>query len=71
MESARRQIELLGPVAADNSSALHKALGFGVEHFELDFEQQQARCPQGQWAIRWHQQTTKPCRQPAPGDGGD
>ena len=57
VESARRQVELLGPVAADNSSTLHKAPGFGVEHFELDFEQQQARCPQGQWAIRWHQQS--------------
>jgi Transposase DDE domain len=57
VESAKRQIELLGPVAADNSSALHKAPGFGVEHFELDFEQQRARCPQGQWAIRWHQQS--------------
>ncbi len=55
--SARRQVQLLGPVAADNSSALHKAPGFGVEHFELDFDHQQARCPQGQWAIRWHQQS--------------
>jgi len=56
VESARHGVELLGPVAADNSSALHKAAGFGVEHFELDFSQQQARCPQGEEAIRWHQQ---------------
>jgi transposase len=56
VESARHGVELLGPVAADNSSALHKAPGFGVEHFHLDFSQQQARCPQGQQAIRWHQQ---------------
>lgn len=56
VESGSRGVELLGPVAADNSSALHKAAGFGVEHFELDFSAQQARCPQGQQAIRWHQQ---------------
>ena len=56
VESARHGVELLGPVAADNSSALHKAPGFGVEHFELDFSHQQARCPQGDEAIRWHQQ---------------
>jgi len=64
LESARHGVELLGPVAADNSSTLHKAPGFGVEHFELDFSDQQARCPQGQQArcpqgqqaIGWHQQ---------------
>jgi transposase len=56
VESARHGVELLGPVAADNSSALHKAAGFGVEHFELDFSLPQARCPQGQQAVRWHQQ---------------
>lgn len=56
IESAGRGVELLGPVAADNSSVLHKAPGFGVEHFELDFSQQQAHCPQGEEAIRWHQQ---------------
>jgi transposase len=43
--------QLLGPVHDDRSWQQHT--GYGQPTFELDWEQQQARCPQGQVSASW------------------
>jgi len=52
--SQQRGIKLLGPVSYDTSSVMRKAPGFAVEHFGLDFDKQQARCPAGHLATQWY-----------------
>jgi hypothetical protein len=49
--SAARGIELLGPVAQDTAG---KPEGFKQSDFKLDFEAQQATCPQGKVAPVWY-----------------
>jgi transposase len=46
-------IELIGPVLADNSWQSKAGKGFDVAHFRLDWQAQQATCPQGQTSYRW------------------
>ncbi len=46
-------IELVGPVLPDSSWQAQSPDGLDSSHFEIDWEQQQARCPQGQLSIRW------------------
>src|SRR5260370_42091188 len=46
-------IRLLGPVLADNSWQAKAGNGFDVAHFRLDWQNQQATCPQGQRSARW------------------
>lgn len=48
--SAARGVELLGPVAQDTAG---KPEGFRQSDFDLDFETQQATCPQGKIAPAW------------------
>jgi transposase len=46
-------IRLLGPVLSDNSWQAKAGQGFDVAHFQLDWQNQQATCPQGQTSARW------------------
>ncbi len=46
-------IRLLGPVLSDNSWQCKAGKGFDVAHFHLDWQAQQATCPQGQSSHRW------------------
>ncbi|MFL5590729.1 MAG: IS1182 family transposase [Ktedonobacteraceae bacterium] len=46
-------IRLVGPVLADNSWQAKEGRGFDVAHFQLDWQNQQATCPQGQLSSRW------------------
>lgn len=46
-------IRLLGPVLSDNSWQAKAGKGFDVAHFQLDWQHQQATCPQGQRSARW------------------
>src|SRR5258708_35466039 len=46
-------IALVGPVLADNSWQAKAGKGFDVAHFQLDWQAQQATCPQGQVSHRW------------------
>ncbi len=46
-------IKLLGPVLSDNSWQAKAGKGFDVAHFQLDWHNRQATCPQGQTSARW------------------
>ncbi len=46
-------IRLLGPVLSDNSWQAKAGKGFDLAHFQLDWQNQQATCPQGQTSSRW------------------
>jgi transposase len=54
--SAARGIELLGPVAQDTAG---KPEGYKQSDFELDFEAQQATCPQGKIALAWYERPSE------------
>ena len=47
--------QLLGPVLADTS--WQQQTGYGLEAFELDWQQEQVRCPQGQLSQSWRPNT--------------
>ncbi len=46
-------IRLVGPVLADNSWQAKAGKGFDLAHFQLDWQNQQAICPQGHISSRW------------------
>jgi len=46
-------IRLLGPVLSDNSWQAKAGKGFALAHFQLDWQNRQATCPQGQTSSRW------------------
>ena len=46
-------VRLLGPVLSDNSWQAKAGKGFDVAHFQLDWQNLQATCPQGQTSARW------------------
>jgi len=46
-------IKLVGPVLADNSWQAKAGKGFDLAHFQIDWQNQQATCPQGQISSRW------------------
>jgi transposase len=48
-------IRLLGPVLSDNSWQAKADKGFDVAHFRIDWQHQQATCPQGHTSARWSQ----------------
>jgi transposase len=48
-------IRLLGPVLSDNSWQAKADKGFDAGSFHLDWQVQQATCPQGQTSSRWGQ----------------
>jgi transposase len=46
-------IKLVGPVLSDNSWQAKAGKGFDLAHFQIDWHNQQATCPQGQTSSRW------------------
>ena len=44
----KHAIKLVGPVLADNSWQAKAGKGFDLAHFQIDWQNQQATCPQGQ-----------------------
>src|SRR5947209_3627523 len=46
-------IKLVGPVLSDNSWQAKADKGFDVAHFQLDWQNLQATCPQGHTSARW------------------
>lgn len=50
---SRHQIEVVGPLSANSGWQSRAATGYGLEAFELDWEAQKARCPQGSHSVRW------------------
>jgi transposase len=51
VQEARKGTQLLGPVLLDTS--WQQQTGYGLGAFELDWQQQQARCPQGHLSQSW------------------
>jgi transposase len=51
--SQQQGIRLLGPALTDNSWQARADQGFGASHFQIDWNHQQATCPQGQVSSRW------------------
>lgn len=51
VSEADKGSQLLGPVLLDTS--WQQQTGYGLSAFELDWQQQQARCPQGQVSQSW------------------
>jgi transposase len=52
---AEHGIELLGPVGGEPSWQATTATGFAAAQFVLDWEAQQAWCPQGQQSVGWRE----------------
>lgn len=50
--SADRDIELVGPALADTS---RKPEGYKQRDFEIDFEKQEATCPEGKTSYKWYE----------------
>lgn len=50
---SRHQIEVVGLLSANSGWQSRAATGYGLEAFELDWEAQKARCPQGSHSMRW------------------
>jgi transposase len=50
---AEYQVELVGPTRSDYHWQAREDTGFAVEHFQLDWERQQATCPEGHTSISW------------------
>ena len=48
-----RDIDLVGPAAPDRSWQARSAGGFAATQFVLDWERQQATCPQGETSVQW------------------
>ena len=52
-------IEIIGPVLPDSSWQARAQQGFDIRHFELDWDQQQARCPLGHLSHTWKPSTDR------------
>lgn len=62
VESENRSVELLGPIQLDTSLVARNDEGFSSEHFQIDFDNKQAFCPNGQPAQKWVETTGKNAR---------
>ena len=56
---SRHHIEVVGPPLPRSSYQHRSGHGYGLEAFELDWEAEQARCPQGHLSISWRPQRTE------------
>jgi transposase len=59
VSSAKSEIDLVGPVLEDQSWQARAKEGFGAAQFVIDWEKQQAHCPQGKTSVTWR--PTKDC----------
>lgn len=50
---ANYQIDVVGPVATDHSWQAKAGEGFAAAQFVIDWEQEQAMCPQGKTSAQW------------------
>lgn len=57
LDAEQQGVELLGPVQGNGHWQSQQQTGYALEDFVLDWEQQQARCPQGQTSTRWRTET--------------
>lgn len=55
VQNQRQGIDLVGPVKQDPSWQRRAAEGFDASAFQIDWEQRQAVCPQGQTSQRWRE----------------
>jgi transposase len=53
VRSRQQATTLIGPVIAEQSWQARAGLGFGVTHFAIDWDRQQAQCPQGKPSRQW------------------
>jgi transposase len=47
------QIDVVGPLSSNSGWQSRAATGYGLDAFELDWEAETARCPQGSHSVRW------------------
>jgi transposase len=47
------QVDLVGPIYADRHWQARAKEGFDVGHFQVDWEAQVVRCPEGRTSVRW------------------
>jgi transposase len=52
-------VDVVGPVRADTSWQAQTEGAFDLTCFEIDWEQQRARCPMGKYSRYWHEGTGK------------
>jgi transposase len=50
---SQHDIDLIAPAPPDPSWQAKAAQGFDVSHFHIDWEKQQATCPQGHMSVLW------------------
>ena len=46
-------MELLGPTRLDDHWQAREGAGFDAQHFQIDWEREQATCPVGKTSISW------------------
>jgi transposase len=59
VSSQRMGVDVVGPVRADTSWQAQTEGAFDLTCFEIDWEQQRARCPMGKFSRYWHEGTGK------------
>jgi transposase len=59
VEHAQAGIQLIAPVALENSWQLREGTGYAIADFQLDWQQQVATCPQGVQSSWWASQQNK------------
>lgn len=47
------QIDVVGPLSSNSGWQSRAGTGYGLNAFELDWEAESARCPQGSHSVRW------------------
>lgn len=47
------QVDLVGPTAKDHRGPAREQTGYALRDFSIDWEHEQARCPQGQTSSSW------------------
>ncbi len=47
------QVDLVGPTAKDDRWQAREQKGYAFNNFSIDWEHEQARCPQGQKSLSW------------------
>src|SRR5579862_4356985 len=52
-------MRITGPTRPDPSWQAREQTGYDQTHFDLDWEQQQARCPQGKTSATWREKTDR------------
>lgn len=59
VSSSQQQIDLCGPPRSDSAWQARAGTGFAAADFLFDFQQQQARCPAGEFSSSWENTTDR------------